>query len=115
MSSLVDYLNVLITHNYKATCKNLSFSRVQACEMELLQYPAYCNDCKDQSMSVRVCVYVCVCVCPGSHKKRPLFLIENTECRKFFATRGISESWICIFIDFLSETLFKDRTWAELN
>lgn len=123
MSSLVDYLNVIITHNYQATCKNLSFAGVQACEMELLQYAANCRDRKDPSMSI--CVSACVRVRHTCcHKKGLLLLIENTECGKFwqleelvkiFATRGISESRVCIFIAFLSETLFKDRTWAELN
>lgn len=88
MSSLVDYLNVTITHNYQATCKkNLSFAGVQACEIELLQYPAYCRDRKDPSMSI--CVSVCVrarhTCC---HKKRLLLLIENTKCGKYWQQRN---------------------------
>lgn len=74
--------------------------------MELLQCLAYFEDCKDQSMSM--------CVLLPSPPQRPLFLIENTNV-EHFATRGISESWICIFVDFLSETIFKDHTGVELN
>lgn len=49
-----------------------------------------------------------VCVYPGFHK-RPLFLTE-TQNVDIFTTKGITESQTCIFIDFLSETTYRDST-----
>lgn len=37
MSSLLDYLNVSVTYNYKETCNNFFPSGVQDCKIELLQ------------------------------------------------------------------------------
>lgn len=32
-----------------------------------------------------------------------------------FTTKKISESYTCIFMDFLSETIFRDSPWVEFN
>lgn len=99
MSSLVDYVNVIITHNYEATCKNLSFTGIQACEMELLQYPAYCGDRKG-SEHVRLCECVCACATHLLSQKKTSALDRKYRMWKIFATREIRESRICIFIEF---------------
>lgn len=51
MSSLVHYLNVSMTYNYKVTYKNLSFSGVLDCKMELSRHLGYCEDRRGQRVS----------------------------------------------------------------
>lgn len=67
--------------------------------MELLQNLAYLADFRDQRMSV--CMYPC------SHTKIDIFSEWKMQHVENFTTKGISESWTCVFIDFYV-TLFPE-------